>query len=145
MLRLAFLSAAVLVAGCDAGVFTEDGQPFHVSEVDPRPQPVGGYAALAAAVEYPRLAREAGIEGEVTVQLDVLPDEVRGAQVLSSPSDLLSEAALRVVGGSRDASVAPGWVPGRMGRREVATRVRVCIAFRLLGAEGRVEARDCSV
>ena len=84
---------------------------------------VGGMAGLQSRVDYPRLAREAGIEGRVFVQFVV--DEtgaVIDPVVTRSPSELLSEAALRAVHESR-------FVPGTQNGRPVKVRFSLPINF----------------
>ena len=86
----------------------EDGVFIVVEEP---PVLIGGLDALQRRVEYPRLAREAGIEGRVFVQFVV--DErgdVVDPVVTRSPSDLLSRAALDAV---REVRFEPGVQRGR--------------------------------
>ena len=79
--------------------------------MEQNPVLIGGMEELQRRVEYPRLAREAGIEGRVFVQFVV--DErgnVVDPVVTRSPSDLLSEAALKAV---RESRFQPGSQRGR--------------------------------
>ena len=80
-------------------------------EVVERPALIGGMEELQRRVEYPRLARDAGIEGRVFIQFVV--DErgnVVDPVVARTPSDLLSEAALKAV---RESKFTPGLQRGR--------------------------------
>jgi len=75
------------------------------------PQLIGGLEGLQARVEYPEMARRVGIEGRVFIQFVV--DEngrVIDPVVVRSPSDLLSEAALKAV---RESTFTPGQQRGR--------------------------------
>lgn len=96
---------------------------FEVAEV--QPELIGGLVGLQARVEYPPLARGAGIEGQVVVQFVVNKEgTVEDAVVLRSPHDMLSEAALQAVHGSR-------FEPGRQRGEPVKVRFAVPIMFRL--------------
>ena len=91
--------------------------------VEQNPVLIGGMASLQGRVEYPRLAREAGIEGRVFVQFVV--DEtgtVVDPVVVRSPSELLSDAALRAVRETR-------FEPGRQRGRPVKVRFSLPINF----------------
>ena len=97
---------------------------------DEMPTLIGGLAALQERVEYPPLAREAGIEGQVVVQFVVTETGgVVDPVVLRSPDDMLSEAALAAVRGLR-------FEPGRQGGEAVPVRFAVPITFRLPADEG---------
>ena len=99
--------------------------------VDEMPQLIGGLESLQERVQYPALAREAGIEGQVVVQFVVNEEgEVEDATVLRSPDDLLSEAALAAVRQSR-------FEPGRNGGAPVKVRFAVPVTFRLPAGEDR--------
>ena len=119
------LLLALAVGGCDAGPFDADGEPYAADAVDVQATPVGGYAAISELATYPRLARDAGISGRVVVHAEVVPGETPSeTRVMSTPSDLLSEAALK---GVRESA----WMPARIGDREVAAEIGVCLDFRL--------------
>ena len=77
--------------------------------------------------QYPEMARRAGIEGRVTVQ--VIVDEngnvVPGsARVLSSTNEVFNQAALQ-------AALKCKFVPGKMGDRHVRVRVNIPFTFKL--------------
>jgi len=98
--------------------------------VDEMPQLIGGLAGLQERVQYPPLAREAGIEGQVVVQFVVNEEgRVEDPTVLRSPDDMLSEAALAAVRQAR-------FEPGRDGGEAVKVRFAVPITFRLPGGDG---------
>ena len=91
--------------------------------VEQNPVLIGGLEELQRRVEYPRLAREAGIEGRVFVQFVV--DErgnVVDPVVTRSPSDLLSEAALKAVRASK-------FQPGSQRGRPVKVRFSLPVHF----------------
>jgi protein TonB len=76
--------------------------------------------------KYPRLARRRGYEGEVLLELEVLPDGAVGrvAVVGSSGFDVLDEAAV---------AAAARWlfIPAKGGKAGAASLVRVPVVFRL--------------
>lgn len=93
--------------------------------VEQQPELIGGLEGLQQRIRYPREARDAGIEGRVFVQFVV--DElgrVTDAIVTRSPSDVLSEAALEAVRGSR-------FRPGMQRGRPVKVRFVLPINFAL--------------
>ena len=87
------------------------------------PKLIGGLEGLQARVEYPELAIQVGLEGRVFVTFVV--DEhgnVINAQVARSPSDLLSEAALKAVRASK-------FTPGQQRGRPVKVRYSLPVNF----------------
>ena len=87
--------------------------------VEHAPELIGGVAGLQERVEYPDMARQAGVEGTVFVQFVV--DErgrVLDPVAIRSPNDLLSRAAIEAVRTCE-------FVPGR--QRGVPVRVRFTI------------------
>lgn len=96
---------------------------FEVVEV--QPELIGGLEGLQQRVVYPEAARRAGVEGQVVIQF-VVDEEgaVVDPVVLRSPNDLLSEAALAAVVGSR-------FTPGMQEGRPVKVRFAVPVTFRL--------------
>ncbi len=117
----------------------DDSNVFGV--VDEMPELVGGLAGLQERVQYPPLAREAGIEGQVVVQFVVSEvGRVEDAVALRSPHPMLSEAALAAVRGAT-------FRPGRNAGQPVKTRFAVPITFRLPAGDGqdqgqRIDRRD---
>ena len=97
--------------------------------VENMPKLKGGMASLQKEVTYPALARKAGVEGRVLVQF-VVDEEgrVEDAKALTSPDELLSEEALRVV---RQAA----FTPGRQRGQAVKTEMRLPITFGMAGSE----------
>jgi protein TonB len=97
---------------------------FEVAETPP--ELIGGLAALQARVVYPEIAIMAGIEGRVHVQFVV--DErgrVIDPIILRSPSDILSEAAIKAVLGCQ-------FSPGLQRGRPVRVRYSVPVNFELV-------------
>ncbi len=96
-------------------------------EYDSPPHPIGGYAAIQNAVQYPVSARLAGIGG--TTILQVLIDEegkAGNAQVLRSAGDeTLDSAAIQ-------AAVKIGWIPAKKQDEPVAVRISIPIVFKLM-------------
>ncbi|RJO64446.1 MAG: energy transducer TonB [Myxococcales bacterium] len=73
--------------------------------------------------EYPRAAREKGVEG--VVMLEILIDEqgrVRKVRVLSAPDNAFAQAAVAAI---RQSS----FHPGLMGERPVAVKIQVPFRF----------------
>jgi len=120
----------------DPGMETEE-EVFMV--VEEMPEFPGGEAAMfkfiADNLEYPAEARENNIQGRVTVQFVI--DEkgnITDAKVLSSPSSLLSAAALDVV------NSMPQWKPGKQKGKEVSVRYLIPIRF-VLGDDSKPKKR----
>ncbi len=94
---------------------------------DEPPVPIGGYAAILANLNYPSIARKAGIEAKVVV--GVLIDE-RGncvkTQILSSTNSVMGfhEAAQKAV-------LAVKWSPAKQRDRSVKVWVLIPIRFLL--------------
>ena len=89
----------------------EPTEPEIFEVVEQAPELIGGLEGLQGRVEYPEIARRAGVEGRVFVTFVV--DErgnVVDPQVARSPSDLLSDAALKAV---RESKFKPGQQRGR--------------------------------
>ena len=100
-------------------------QPDVFEVVEVVPQLIGGIEGLAGRVKYPEMARRAGIEGKVFVQFVV--DEkggVQQARCVRSPNDLLCEAAIRAVEGSR-------FSPGMQEGEPVKVRFTLPVDFKL--------------
>lgn len=93
--------------------------------VEEKPELIGGTAFLYKQIEYPTLARQAGVQGRVIVQFVVNKEgEVVDPKVLQSPHPLLSEEALRVIQLAK-------FKPGRQRSRPVNVQMAIPITFRL--------------
>ncbi|MEX0608498.1 MAG: energy transducer TonB [Balneolaceae bacterium] len=102
----------------------DDEEDFFVV-VEEMPEPIGGIAAIQSNVNYPEMARRAGIEGRVTVQFIVNESgEVENAQVVRGIGGGCDEEALKAV---QNADFKPGMQRGRPVRVQFA----LSINFRL--------------
>lgn len=93
--------------------------------VEEMPKLIGGMAALQSKVEYPEMARRAGIEGRVTVQFIVNENgDVENPKVVRGIGGGCDEEALAAV---REAKFEPGIQRGKA----VRVRYALSINFRL--------------
>ncbi len=103
--------------------------PLLVSEVEPSYP--GGARSMARFIqrnyEYPREARDAGIEGTVIIRF-----------VVNADGSLSKFTLIKGIGGGCDeeamriARAMPNWVPGQQGGQNVAVYKSIPITFRLL-------------
>ena len=103
---------------------------YRESEVNPKPQFIGGDAAykkyLSQSVKYPQEALKKKIQGSVRVGFTVNPDgSIVNAKVERSVNPLLDAEALRVV------KSMPKWNPGKLDGQPVPVKMTVPINFRL--------------
>ncbi len=102
----------------------EEEEDFFVV-VEQMPEPIGGIAKIQNSVNYPEMARRAGIEGRVTVQFIVNEQgNVENAKVVRGIGGGCDEEALKAV---RNAKFKPGMQRGRPVRVQFA----LSINFRL--------------
>lgn len=79
--------------------------------VEKMPEPIGGLAAIQSKIQYPEMARRAGIEGRVTVQFIVNAEgRVENARVVKGIGGGCDEEALRVI---NETTFTPGIQRGR--------------------------------
>lgn len=91
------------------------------------PIPVGGYGALHANINYPDMARMAGIEGTVVLNCKILEDgTIAEVRVLQSVNKVLDEAAENAVRSVK-------WLPAKQREDPVAVWFAVPIEFKLEG------------
>ena len=110
-------------APADEGEKDEEPEIFVV--VEEMPEMIGGAAKLASAVEYPQIARKAGLEGLVVVKIVVNPDGTPSDPVvLKSPGQALDNAAI-------DAVMKQRFKPGRQRGRAVAAYMAIPVRFQL--------------
>lgn len=96
--------------------------------VEEMPEMIGGTARLMELVRYPELARQAGLEGLVVVQVIVEPDgSVSNPNVIRSAGELLDRAAVDAVRQLR-------FKPGRQRGQAVRVSYAVPVRFRLRDA-----------
>lgn len=103
---------------------------YRESEVNPKPQFVGGDAAykkyLSRTVKYPQEALKKRIQGSVRVGFTVNSDgSIVNAKVERKVNHLLDAEALRVV------KSMPKWNPGKLNGQPVPVKMTVPINFRL--------------
>ena len=98
---------------------------------DTPPRPEGGFAELQRRVAYPEVARKAGIQGKVLVQVKIDENgDVVEHQILESlGNNGCDEAALNAVKSVK-------WVPAKQGDDPVAVWVAIPIVFKLNGGRG---------
>ena len=103
----------------------EEGEPELFMVVEQPPTIIGGLANLNASLEYPRVALQSGVEGNVVVQVVVNVDgSPESPTVLRSASPLLEQAAI-------DAVMAQRFVPGKQRGRAVRTVITIPVRFKL--------------
>ncbi len=101
----------------------EDDEIFVV--VEEQPELIGGMAALQKAVEYPQLAKKAGIEGRVIVQFIVDKNgNVQDPNVTRGVHRLLNEAAIQAV-------KKQTFRPGKQRGEPVKVKMSLPVSFRL--------------
>jgi protein TonB len=98
--------------------------PVEFIAYDTPPFPIGGQAALAKNVQYPELAKKAGIEGTVIVQAKIALDgTVEEAIILKGlPNTGFDNAAL-------DAVKRTKWVPAKQRDKDVSVWITIPVAF----------------
>ena len=103
----------------------EDEEPEIFVVVEEMPEMIGGAAKLASSVQYPMIARQAGLEGLVVVKIVVNPDgSPSDPVVLKSPGKALDNAAI-------DAVMKQRFKPGRQRGRAVAAYMAIPVRFQL--------------
>ena len=109
------------------GVFSQqkDDKGIYLS-AEKMPAIKGGMAAIAKKVNYPRIAREMGIQGVVYVGFIVDPEgKVIEPKILKSVAKPLDEEALRVI--TKEVKFTPGYYQGKA----VPVRMVLPIRFRI--------------
>ncbi len=107
----------------DDGKEDDDEQIFVI--VEQQPELVGGLAALQQKIQYPEMARKAGIEGRVYVQFIVNKQgEVEDPKVVRGIGGGCDKEAIRVI---KQAQFKPGMQRGR----PVKVRYSMPIVFKL--------------
>ena len=116
--------------------------PFSLLEVKPTFQ--GGEAGTSFSkwvnenLKYPQAAKDAGVQGRVTLQFTVYPDgSVRDTKVLRGVNPDLDAEALRVV------SASPDWTPGYVKGEPVKVTYTFPVIFRLNGE--KTEPKTASI
>lgn len=119
----------LIFTSCDLGLENEqdlsEGCPGFLTVAEQMPVLIGGIASLTSQINYPPLARRAGIEGRVTVQFVVNKEgEVTEPRVIRGIGGGADEEALRVV---KLAKFSPGMNNGEL----VCVQYSLPIVFRL--------------
>ena len=84
------------------------------------------YSFINKHITYPRIAKEAGIEGTVMVEFIVEPNgKLSNVTAIRKVATSLDEEAIRVV------KLLPAWNPGKQRGKAVRTRFRLPIQFQL--------------
>jgi len=118
------------------GMETEDLDLYNPDEkedffvvVEEMPQLIGGLESLASQIEYPEMARRAGIEGRVFIQFIVNEEgEVEHPRVIRGIGGGVDEEALRVVSQAK-------FTPGVQRGKAVRVQYALPINFRLPDSE----------
>ncbi len=93
--------------------------------VEEMPTIVGGVAALSADLEYPAVARRAGLEGTSVIQVLVDRDgTASNPVVIRSASTLLDNAATEAI-------LSQQFTPGRQRGKAVLVRIAIPVHFKL--------------
>ena len=89
------------------------------------PEPIGGISAIQQKIEYPEIAKRAGVEGKVYVIAFVDEDgNVTGAKIIKGIGAGCDEAAL-------DAVRKTKFKPGKQRGTPVKVQVSIPIVFKL--------------
>ena len=116
---------------------------FEVVEQMPE-YPDGGMAGLMEYfkknMRYPEAAKEAGMQGRVTVQFVVNKDgSISGAKVLRSVEPDFDAEAIRLV------NAMPKWKPGMQGGKPVAVKYTVPVKFMLDELNEKVRQKNLAI
>jgi len=77
-------------------------------------------------IKYPAVAMEAGIQGQVVIQIVIDKDgKIHDPKIVRGVSPELNAEAIRVI------SNMPQWIPGKQKGKNVATRFTLPVRFRL--------------
>ena len=125
MSRKFVLLVLFIVFSC--GVFAQqrDDKGIYLT-AEKMPAIKGGMASIGRKVQYPRIAREMGIQGVVYVGFIVDPEgKVIEPKILKSVAKPLDEEALRVI--TKEVKFTPGYYQGKA----VPVRMVLPIRFRI--------------
>ncbi len=103
----------------------EEEEPEIFVAVEEMPEIIGGSEAVYKVLEYPEIARQAGMEGLVIVQVIVEPDgRPSHPTILKSAGEVLDQAAIEAVMKLR-------FKPGKQRGKPVRVRYAIPIRFKL--------------
>lgn len=92
---------------------------------DVPPEPIGGFRDIQEAIHYPALAKKAGIEGTVIVQVTIDTSGVaKDPVVLRGVDEILDLEALEAI-------VRVDWKPAQNGGEPIAVKISIPVVFRL--------------
>lgn len=106
-------------------IIEESEEPTYFVAVEEMPQPIGGLQAIQSLIQYPEIAKRAGVEGKVFVRAFV--DEkgnVTNAEIVKGIGGGCDEAAL-------DAILKTKFTPGKQRGKPIKVQVTVPVLFRL--------------
>ncbi len=105
---------------------TVDNSPGEIFVVvEDYPKPIGGMEGIMRRLQYPEIARKAGIEGRVTVQFVIEKDgTVSNPQVLKGIGGGCDEAAVKAIRDTR-------FTPGMQRKKPVRVRMSIPIVFKM--------------
>ena len=106
-------------------VVEENEEPTFFVAVEEMPQPIGGLQGIQRKIQYPEIAKRAGVEGKVFVRAFV--DEngnVVNAEIVKGIGAGCDEAAL-------DAVLKTKFTPGKQRGKPIKVQVTVPVLFRL--------------
>ena len=114
-------------AGCSSNK-NQENTIFDV--VERAPEFPGGMEAclkyMYKNIKYPAVAMEAGIQGQVVIQIVIDKDgKIHDPKIVRGVSPELNAEAIRVI------SNMPQWIPGKQKGKNVATRFTLPVRFRL--------------
>ena len=107
------------------GLSAEIDEKEYLVQVDKQPSIIGGLQSLVEKIEYPEVAKRAGVEGRVFVMAYVNEEgDVTNVKLLKGIGGGCDEAALNAVRETK-------FTPGIMNGKPVKTQVSIPIAFKL--------------
>jgi len=107
----------------------EEEEPEIFVVVEQMPAIIGGTERIYELLDYPEIARQAGMEGMVVVQVVIRPDGTPSDPVIArSAGDVLDLAA-------REAVMQLTFTPGKQRGKAVSVRLAIPIRFRLKDAK----------
>jgi protein TonB len=115
-------------------VFEKEEEPDEMEVfvvVEEMPEIIGGAGKIYELLEYPEIARQAGVEGLVVVQVVIEPDGTpSNPEIARSAGAVLDKAAVEAV-------MKLKFVPGRQRGKSVRVKMALPIRFKLRQAESK--------
>jgi len=134
---VAFMAFNPVNAQDRENVAEEDTTVYTKEEIDVLPEYPGGDEArikhLINNLEYPKYAREVGLEGRVEIGFIVEKDgSMSNFTAIKSVHPILDEESLRVI------KLMPKWIPGKKDGKTVRVQWQIPITFTLSDGDERV-------